>query len=291
MRTKVVQIIAPSSGSDDFKDTIDCATGFLIERGFVVLVDGEIYSPMPIYANTTNMRLRDLRRAILNPSVDIIWAIRGGYGAAEIAYDCLDIKPSHPKILIGYSDITILHQLFNHFYNIASIHGSCLASLFSGQKENILSVLELLSGAKTEVALTRISRDSTDVIIGELCGGNLCVLTTMLGTKLHPYFKNKIVVLEDIGEPGYKILRHLNHLMHAGSFDEVRAVIFADFVKSDQYLEYALMEFVTRNPEIPIFRASEIGHGEKNTPLVFGGGVESVIQGNRLTTGSIIRDR
>ena len=281
--TPVIQIIAPSSGGIELDKVLHAATLFLTKNDFKVLVEENLCATMPIYANLLDVRLKHLKNAILNPEVDVIWALRGGYGAAEIVYDCLDIKPSHKKILVGYSDITVLHQLFNQVYNMPSLHAAVLSGVVGHQSGSAHDIIDVMRGKSTNVTLTALTA-APKVIVGEMAGGNLCVLTTTLGTKLHPYFAGKIVVIEDIDERGYRIIRYLNHLIHAGSFDNVSAIIFGDFINSDENLDYVMHEFIRRYPEVPMFRAQGIGHGEQNTPIAFG--ANAIIEGNVLSINS-----
>ncbi|MES2214647.1 MAG: LD-carboxypeptidase [Pseudomonadota bacterium] len=270
-----VQIIAPSSGCENAEEMIKLAAEMLEEAGFVVKPAMGIWAPgFAYYANSLDFRLASLREAILDPEVDIIWCFRGGYGAGEIASKCLDIKPSHSKILIGYSDITMLHGLFNWHYHMPSLHASVLTSLLPGkaQHHHLEDIINVLAGQKTTLSLSPLTPASYNVSIDStLAGGNLTVLTTMIGTKLHPKVNGKILILEDVGEKGYKISRYLNHLSEAGMVDEAAAIILCDFTNAGDNLDYAIKNFCSLHQNIPIFRAEGVGHGSQNVPLVFGG--------------------
>ena len=114
-----VRIIAPAGRPQEAQATLEKCKTLLSENGFIVSVQEDIFSEheMPYNANTREKRLKGLKDALLDPTVDIIMPIRGGYGCIQIAPDLTEIKPAGDKVLVGFSDITILHHLFNHFYN------------------------------------------------------------------------------------------------------------------------------------------------------------------------------
>ena len=96
------------------------------DNGFNCIYDESIFlkSKLGYFAAPREKRLEQLKNAILDPEVKIIAAFRGGYGSTEIVFDCLDIEPTTPKTLIGFSDITALHFLFNQKYKLPTIHGA-----------------------------------------------------------------------------------------------------------------------------------------------------------------------
>jgi len=267
-----VQLIAPSSGIADAENGLEQSVALLTKHNFIVKKPkSDICINLHFYANTVEKRLEDLRAALLDPDVDIIWMFRGGYGASEVAIECLEIKPSHPKILIGFSDGTVLHTLFNEHYKMPSIHGSGCSSLLGKQAKHIDDIMAILNGSDTEVALHPLTKAAHGFkLTSTITGGNLTVLATLIGTKLHPVTKNKILLLEDVSERGYSVRRDLNHLSQAALLDEVSALVLGDFTESDEHLDFAIEDFCSRNEHIPIFRVSGIGHGDTNTPIVFG---------------------
>lgn len=278
--SKRVQIIAPSSSCVDALEKLQMSIKLLEDNDFEVIKPEGLFAPLPFYANTLDVRYNHLRNAILDINTDIIWCFRGGYGAGEIVHRCLSIKPSHNKILIGYSDITALHFLFN-YYKMPSLHAPVLTSLLGDQSHHISDIVDVIGGKDITLPLDSVSSIQSNTITGKILGGNLCVTTTMIGTNLHPIFKNKILFLEDVGERGYAIMRYLNHLMQAGSLDGVAAIVFGDFTKSDMYAEYAIKSFCARYPHIRAFRTDKIGHGNHNIPIIIG--ANAVISGNVMT--------
>jgi len=271
----LVAIIAPASGCLDAHVKLAQGIKLLGDNGLKSIVDERIfsYNSLDFFASSREIRLKIFKQALLNKDIKIIWAFRGGYGCNEFIFDCLDIKPIGNKILIGYSDLTSLHILFNQHYSIASIHGSVLTSLLpSGQGQDIKYIIDVLNGKEIRINLEPIIPSFNNKnIIGKTIGGNLTILCTMLGTKLYPQANEKILILEDINEKSYHIHRHLIHLKNAGIFDDVNAVIFGDFLKGDNLIKSTIEHFCYNHiKEIPSYSAIGIGHGNLNYPIILG---------------------
>jgi muramoyltetrapeptide carboxypeptidase len=271
----VVAIIAPSSGCADAHLKLTKGIKLLEDNGLKSTVDERIfaYNDIEFFAASKEVRLDTFKQALLNEAVKIIWAFRGGYGCNEFIFDCLDIKPLGTKILIGYSDLTSLHILFNQHYNIPTIHGSVLTSMLAnGQRQDIKHIINVLNGDEVRLDLEPILPNFDNIDIdGKTIGGNMTVFCTMLGTKLYPKTEKKILVLEDINEKGYYIHRCLIHLKNAGIFDDLNAVIFGDFLNGDHLVKSAIEHFCYNHIQnIPSYRTIGIGHGNINYPVILG---------------------
>jgi muramoyltetrapeptide carboxypeptidase LdcA involved in peptidoglycan recycling len=276
-----IAIIAPSSSCNDARNKLKKAIDSLEQNGFSVIYQESIFSHnmLPYFAADTATRLAQLKEVLTDADIGIIWSFRGGYGASEIVFDSMDLQITDPKILIGFSDITILHFLMTQHYNLPSIHGPVITSLLDKQEAMLTEILSVLGGNEMNIPLTSLPILNNAIdhakIEGEIAGGNLTLICNMIGTKLHPDFKGRIIVLEDVNEKGYQIHRHLTHMKNANLFDEARAVIFGDFTNSDEYLEETIGDFCIKHiPYLKAFRISGIGHGAVNHPIVLGGNAE-----------------
>lgn len=267
-----IRIIAPSGTTIDPKKKLAEMIGFLESHNFKVSVLDNMFAdpPLPFYSNVREVRLEQFRDALLDTTIDIIWAFRGGTGAPEIAIPAMDIKPKGKKIMIGFSDITALHLLFNQHYKTPSIHGPVLTSLLDKHPDTIEKIKKILAGNKQSIKLSPQNEAALKDISGELIGGNLTMLATMIGTQLEPQMDSKILVLEEVNDPGYKIRRVFTQLEQSGKIAKLAACILGDFTGGDKDVEWALNDFIVHNPNIPIYRTSGIGHGDVNIPLVFG---------------------
>ncbi|NRB10670.1 MAG: LD-carboxypeptidase [Rickettsiaceae bacterium] len=288
-KTDKIAIIAPASSSKDAAEKLEAGIKLLEDQGFHCIYNKDIFAndSVKYFAANKETRLQGLKEALENSEVKIIWAFRGGYGSSEIAYDLIGIKPTGDKILIGFSDITVFHSLFNKSYNLPTIHGSVLTSLLDLQKKMFPEIINVLQGNDTKLPLTAIN-DITSKhksISGNVTGGNLTVFCHLIGTKLAPETSGKILIFEEAQEKGYQVHRYLMHLKNANLLDQVKAIIFADFTKSDEYLEDSIKHFTTTYvTNIPVFRLAGVGHGNINHPIVFGS--NAVIEDDNLTITS-----
>ena len=228
-----VGIIAPASPPPD-PQTIDRSVAALEKLGFKPKLSRNVRARLGFLAGNDRARAADLMAMFTNPKVKAIICLRGGYGTARLL-PLLDYEAirRHPKILIGYSDITTLHCALLKKANLISFHGPMLnAELSAGDlpeftlKSLLRTVMEPLPPgsiragyAKKTISVLRRGR-----AVGELIGGNLSVLCTTLGTSYQPDFKNKILFIEDVGEKPYRLDRMLTHLGNAGLLQQVAGV-------------------------------------------------------------------
>ena len=281
-----ISIIAPASGCPDARDKLTKAIKMLNLKGFKTLVDEKIFTgnELPFCAAPKGERLRMFEEAMENEEVKIIWAFRGGYGCSEFVEDCLNIKPKGDKILIGYSDVTVLHLLLNNHYNIPTIHGSVLTSLLPPTNQDIMPIVDILEGKRSEVQLKPINKVSEENIIGKITGGNLTVFSKLIGTSIDLKSGN-ILLFEDINEAAYAVHRNLVQLKNAGIFNNIEAIIFGDFTGGDGFVEQAIKSFCLDNiPNIAAYKGVGIGHGVVNHPVIMNH--EVMISNNVLSFSS-----
>lgn len=267
-----VRMIAPSSSDSDAVRKLEESIEFLKLHGFDVKYNSSLLGDPEecrFYANTKEFRLQDLRDAILDEETDIIWAFRGGYGAGEIIEKSMDLAPKKKKILIGYSDITVIGVLFTQIYSMPFLHASNILSLIGKHIHHIHDIKDILQEREYSTNINMLNDIAQDGVRGVVTGGNLCMIQTLIGTKLHLQTKGKILFLEDVSEPGYKIARMLNHLEKASMIDEISGCILGDFANSDENLEYVLDEFIKRHNNIPFYKIAS-GHGDVNYPILMG---------------------
>ena len=265
-----ISIIAPASSCSDAKNKLKEAIEMLTAKDFKTLVDDKIFTgdELPFFAAPKAERFRMFKEAIENERVKIIWAFRGGYGCGEFIEDCFNLNKKGDKILIGYSDITALHLLLNNHYDTVTIHGSVLTSLLPPNNQNITPIISILEGNNSKIALTVMNKINDANIIGKIIGGNLTVLTNLIGTAVN--LKGiDILLLEDINEKGHAIYRDLMHLKNADIFANIKAVIFGDFINGDEHIEQSIQSFCLNHiPNIACYRAENIGHGVVNYPII-----------------------
>ena len=175
-------------------------------------------------------------------SIKAILSARGGYGAVRII-DKLDFKKFalHPKWIIGFSDVTVMHSHINRHYNIATLHSKMCNSFPEDwnlaeqvQRDTIESIHQCLSGKKMEYSATPAAANRPGKATGQLVGGNLKTLESLAGTASDLITKNKILFVEDTGEYLYSIDRMFWNLKRTGKLAQLKGLIVGGFkVKPD----------------------------------------------------------
>lgn len=276
-KKSLVAVIAPSSKCSRAEYLLNEAIELLASNDFITTFNKDIFSnnTLPFFSASKEFRVKGLYDALISEDIKIIWCFRGGSGATEIVFDIMNQLSASgiksPKILIGYSDITALHILLNQHYNIPSLHAPVLTSLLTSQKNELNNIIDCIIGKNIQFTLQKTNSCNITKVDGKIIGGNLTVLCNLLGTKLHPITKSKILLLEDVDEKSYSIYRSLLHLYNAGVLSNASAVILGDFIKSDEYLESTIQEFInTYLQNIPVYKIHGIGHGSINNPIILG---------------------
>ena len=276
-----IYIVAPANGKT-IKGLIESTTDKLNALGYIVDLPDNIFDEETIFhSNNDDYRFKHLLKLINSPEVKVIWCFAGGYGSAKLIDDLSKIPtPLIEKIFIGFSDITALLLFFNQKWGWHTIHGSTIAQISMPNKinfQNIDKVLRLIEERKAPNAIILNKLNDikiTDSIVGQLVVGNLAIIQTSIGTNWQIDAENKIVILEDVNEEGYRIERMLFHLKQARIFDNAKAIIFGELINSNESNEsnlvyYALNNFM-QTIGVPVFKTNMIGHGYNNMPIVEG---------------------
>ncbi len=275
MRGDTIALIAPSSPFDT--DAFARGVSRLKER-YVVRYDESILETQGYLAGNDARRRQELVTAIRNSHVKAIVAARGGYGATRILEpDLLDDIRSHPKLLVGFSDITALHAQWARA-GVCSLHGSMVCTLgqstthqferwcgaVEGKPMSVLSNLEVISQAPRSG--------------GPLLGGNLAVLASLLGTPYAPPIDGAVLFLEDTHERPYRLDRLLTTLRLAGWFSRVTGILLGPFEDSqpgpDGVTAQHVLHACLSNMRVPVLNGAPSGHIDDNAELMFGAHVE-----------------
>lgn len=274
---EVVRVVAPASGKDNWKEVVKESSGILSVHGIELVHSVDMVQPYELgfWSNSFEKRYEDFLHAMTEDSARIVWAYRGGYGSGVIAEKMMNdnVVLRNKKILIGLSDITMLHLMMSQHYNMLSIYAHGIDSV-PKHPDDVKYIIDALEGRRMYYQLTPMNAQaigfSKEAVI---TGGTLTLLSMAVGTKLHPQFAGKIVFLEDVDEKGYSIHRYLTHLAQSGVLKDVSALLFGDFVLSDGYIDQAIQYFVDTyciENSIPCYRVQNVGHGEHNTAIVIG---------------------
>jgi len=282
-----VAIVAPSGILKNREREVQQAVDLLKSWGLYAIVGKHVFSKSNHFAGTDDERCEDLQKAMDDPKISAIWCARGGYGTVRIL-DKLNYKrfKENPKWVIGYSDITALHnQLQNKGFE--SLHALLCVSLtkdLSEVKSSIDTFKSALFGKPTNYVLEGSNYNRVGEASGQLVGGNLTMLHTMLGSKESIDTSRKILFIEEIGEYKYHIDRMLQSMKRAGYFDNCNGLIVGNISKMrqnttlwgtsvEQLILDALVDY-----DFPIAFNMPAGHEKDNRALVLGRIVELKVE-------------
>ena len=229
------------------------------------------------FAGTEAQRIADLQEALDDPSVNAILCSRGGYGVAQII-DKLDFSTfaKSPKWLIGFSDITILHNAISNL-GVASIHGIMAKHLtqFSPNSIHVQKCREILFGQMPTYVVPKHRLNKVGIAQGKLIGGNLSVLIGLRGSQFDLDYKNNILFIEDIAERPYHIDRMMQNLRFSGALAQLSGLVVGQFSDCDedplmkksvaQIIASAVSEY-----DYPVCFNFPAGHVDNNFPLKLG---------------------
>ena len=287
-----VAIVAPSGILKNRFDEIEHAKKLLKTWGLHTVVGKHVFSQDHHFAGTDNERCEDFQNALDNPKISAIWCARGGYGSVRIL-DKLDYTKfkQHPKWLVGFSDITALHNQF-HNEGIESIHAMMCVSLPQDEnqiKETIATFKDAIFGKQIQYTLKGSGYNNTGTVTAPLVGGNLTMLHTMLGSNTSIDTSGKILFIEEIGEYKYHIDRMLQSLKRAGYFDNCKGVIIGSISKVrknttpwGKSIEQLFLD-VLDEYNIPIAFNMPAGHEKDNRALILGRTVELTVENTKST--------
>jgi muramoyltetrapeptide carboxypeptidase len=235
--TLCIGVVAPCSPVGQVE--LGFGVEFLQESAFHVKVHPQCAQQHFVSAGTDDQRAQALLDYAADPSIDVIWAARGGYGAGRLLPRLLEVtrqlgKPP-PKLLVGYSDVTMLHQFVRKHWGWATLHAPMpAANLRALKPDHWHATVELVNRRQPPIAweqtrLTWLTDPPAALIRAELIGGNLSLWASLAGTRFQPRCRGRIVFLEDLAEKPYRIDRMFSQVVQAGMMDGVRALVLGDF--------------------------------------------------------------
>ncbi|HEX5560813.1 MAG TPA: DUF4031 domain-containing protein [Nocardioidaceae bacterium] len=220
-------------------------------------------------------RAGDLMRAWCDPDVSALVCARGGYGVHRMV-DLLDwpaLAKAGPKVLVGFSDVTALHQAFAAHLGMSTVHGPVVTSLGAGDDESRERLRSLLLDPVPGLSLTPTA--ARTVVGGQadgvLVGGNLALVAAEAGTPNRMPAAGSIAVLEDVDEPAYRLDRLLTQLLRSGWFDQVHGIVLGDFTGG---LTTETLDDLARDRlgalGVPVVAGAAFGHAARNLAFPLG---------------------
>ncbi|MBP7821386.1 MAG: LD-carboxypeptidase [Saprospiraceae bacterium] len=289
-----VSLICPASPTT--KEKLDKAVANIVSLGLEPVFDEEILLSKKGYlAGSDALRLRSLHEAFSNKNTKAVWCVRGGYGTPRIL-DAIDYKliKRNPKVFIGFSDITALHVAIHQHTGLVTFHGTVGVYDFPEYTVKYLKNTLFKSDTYLEIDFPESLKSNAYVITegsarGNLVGGNLSLLTALVGTPYACDMKDKIVFIEEIEERPYKIDRMLTQLLLSGDLRRASAIVLGVFDKCEadpNSDSLTLKETLTDrlgNLGIPVVYGMPFGHITSQCVIPYGVSAELLTDGLRLT--------
>jgi len=275
-----IVIIAPAScvGAEDREAFVRKGAAKLEHLGFHVRIDPTCTAQFGYLAGTDEERANAVTRAFADPTVDAVWALRGGYGCTRML-DLIDwdVVRANPKTFVGYSDITALHGAMHQLCDLATYHGLMPCSdIFEGP--SLTSLMHAVTGTPDKELVnfdgTELRALHGGVAEGQLIGGNLSLLAAVSGSRYMPDTTGKLLFIEDVGEKVYIMDRYFSTLQLSGALGKCAGLIFGGFTHVDAgeggFAMDELLQQVADRTGVPCVAGLQAGHLKEKMTLPFG---------------------
>ena len=270
--TIAILATARKNVDDNLKPAIDLAHSW----GLEVVIGSTIGLDNNQLAGTDEQRAADFQKQLDNPKIKAIWCVKGGYGTVRII-DLLDFTAfkKHPKWIIGFSDITVLHNHLNTM-GFKTLHAVMPITVPRATKEAIESLRLSLFGSGLQYEITTAPMNKIGKATGELVGGNLSILYSLLGSPSAIDCRDKILFIEDLDEYLYHIDRMMMNLKRNGCLESIKGIIVGSMTKmKDNDIPWGknavqIIEDITKNYNVPIIYNFPAGHIQDNRALILG---------------------
>jgi muramoyltetrapeptide carboxypeptidase len=256
---------------------MDDAVALLQSWGLRVVLGETVTASYHQFAGDDALRARDMQRFIDDNEVKAIFAARGGYGTIRII-DAInfDSLKQNPKWIIGFSDITVIHAHVQANLGLQSIHGQMPINIPDASAQSLQSLKKALFGEEISYNFTTSSQNKPGTATGELTGGNLMMLISVLGSASEVNWDGKILFIEDVGEYLYSIDRMIYAIKRAGKLKNLAGLIvggFSDVKDNDIPFGFTINEIVLNAVaayNYPVCFDFPGGHVPNNNALILG---------------------
>ena len=242
--------------------------------GLKVVVMPHTLTKKGYYSGTVDERMDDLLHSLLDNDIKAILCSYGGYGCVHLLKDFAPLIKEHPKWIVGMSDCSALHAACQS-QGVMSIHSSQCNHL-SKFPDSIPSKMlkQILFGKTHEYQNIPHTLDIYGEATGKLVGGNLTVLTALIGTEYDIFKEGTILFIEDTGEQPYRIERMMYQLELSGALSRINGLIVGQFtgIKENSGFgePYELIHNIVKRYKIPTCFGFPVGHLDDNVPLIEG---------------------
>ena len=229
------------------------------------------------FAGTDDQRLEDFQRMINDPKIKAVICARGGYGTVRIV-DRIDFSTfkKNPTWIAGFSDVTVLHSHIHTNFGIETIHSAMPVNFkdIPDDSQTIISLKNALFGEGLSYEIASNDFNRKGIAEGMLTGGNLSIIYSLTGSVSDIDTKGKILFLEDLGEPPYRLDRMLTQLQLSGKLQSLAGIILGSFQECDPpeggYSARDVLKEMLQGLDIPILANFPAGHIAENWPFPLG---------------------
>ena len=269
-----IALVAPARKVAE--DDIAFAVEYIRQRGFVPIYDECLFLSYNQFAGNDEQRASVLQHYLDADDIDAIMCVRGGYGTVRII-DRLDFDKflQKPKWIVGYSDVTVLHAKMQSI-GVESLHATMPINFQDNSKQALDTLFDALCGKEIKYDLPQQTLDILSKMKGEVVGGNISVLYSLLGSDIFPDVEGKVLFLEDLDEYLYHIDRMMMAFQRAGIFDKIGGLIIGGLTKMhDNAIPFGMTaeEIIsekTKDKNIPTVFNFPAGHINDNRAIILG---------------------
>lgn len=257
---------------------VEPAIKLLMSWGVEVITGDSLYETDRQFAGTDYQRTADFQSMLDNPEVKAILCARGGYGTVRII-DELDFTAfvKHPKWIVGYSDITVLHSHINNIYGIETLHATMPVNFPpEGTLPAVEELKSILFGEAPDYKTSTGKLSRSGHAQGQVVGGNLSILYSLSGTPSALDTTGKILFIEDLDEYLYHIDRMMMNLKRSGKLENLAGLVVGGMTDMrDNTVPYGMnaeeiIAEAVKSYKYPVLFGFPAGHQKENMPLIMG---------------------
>jgi muramoyltetrapeptide carboxypeptidase len=237
----VIGIISPASSTDDYTN-VELGVKYLEKTGYRVEIGKNVGKSHGYLAGTDDERADDIHYMFKKKYIKAVMCVRGGYGSPRLL-DKIDYKliKDNPKIFVGHSDITALQMAILSRAGLITFAGPMVAVDFASEVSSFTEEIfwAMITSNKKFGKIKQPDDEKIFTLVrgsskGRIAGGNLALFSSLIGTNYLPELRDKILLLEEIGELPYRLDRMLNQLRLAKVFNQVKGVILGAFIDCNE---------------------------------------------------------
>lgn len=267
------RIALVATGSPFEKEDFDKGVQLLVSLGFEVKHHPLLFERNGYLAGSDEHRARLFTGALIDDEVQAVLCVRGGYGTLRmLSHIDASLFKTHPKIILGFSDVTALLNFAFDSSGLITFHGPMLTGLPGLSDDGLRRFLDFLTKESSLIiAPSRREIIQKGRAQGRLMGGNLTTLVHLIDTPYEPSWEGRILFVEECGEKLYRIDRLFTHLKLAGRLSKLAGLVlgqFTDGVEPEEVWEFAYQNL--RDLDIPIVAGFPFGHGKENMAVPIG---------------------